>query len=356
MVMLSPISTAVESKLFHQLVDAGAGKMEQGVQSIKPISNTAAIREFVKGVAVMDKDWNKPILFPESGGHHCRFKWLGWADNPQNINSKELWKSVYKKEPELILGAVGNSNIMPEYVKGGSSLSQTELSNLYEKSIKDFFTPIFRYFEQLGVKFENIGFVFSHRDSGADKAVREIIETNKINGIAAAPTAYAKDVRTYVELDATRTFPNGAIAADFQYPTILTRNSEQIKNYAELYSKLIGNGNPIGLFGGIDRAFVNNSGELNITQNGAKLVPIDIMKDSHGIVILPTNDEGILTNAARNILDNIKESPYHQYKADFISELPFNSLKSDIAQYDPQMAMATIAYKRLNNAGMIPKN
>ena len=79
------------------------------------------------------------------------------------------------------------------------------------------------------------------------------------------------------------------------------------------------------------------------------------MKDKHGITIPATNEDGVVTNAARNILEKVNGSPYEKYRYAFENYLPSSAIKEDIAQYDPQMAMTTIAHARLQKAGKIPQ-
>lgn len=142
------------------------------------LPNTAAIKETPLGTAVMAEGWSKPVVFPKTE----TFKFLGWADKPQEITTKDLWASAYGKQPSLILGAVGNSNIKPEQVKGGCSLTKKELSAQYEGAIQDFYTPIINYLKEQGAKAEDIGFAFAHSDCGVDKAVRNIVEKHNLKG------------------------------------------------------------------------------------------------------------------------------------------------------------------------------
>lgn len=54
---------------------------------------------------------------------------LGWVDNPKMVTTEDLWSAAYGEKPAHIFGSVGNSNIKPEQVRGGSSLS----ANPYEQ-------------------------------------------------------------------------------------------------------------------------------------------------------------------------------------------------------------------------------
>lgn len=334
------------------------GKFQKAVEGLKELlPNDAAMREFPEGIAIMAKGWGKPIIFPQKGA----FKWLGWADKPQELTTKGLWESAYGEQPGVIFGAVGNSNIKPEQVRGGCALSKKELSAQYEASIKEFFAPIFKYFKELGVKSEDMGFAFAHSDCGVDKAAREIVEAHNLRGIATTPTEYTQYIRAtegsipadkpcYFSAD----FPSGVYIADFPYPTVLTRNVGQIEDYADVYSKLVGKDNPIGIFGGGEHAFVHDTREALIGRNGSQWVPVDIMRDKHGITIPATNEDGIVTNAARNILEKVNGSPYEKYRYAFENYLPSSAIKEDIAQYDPQMAITTIAHANLTKNGKIP--
>lgn len=325
------------------------GNFRKAVDGLKELlPNDAAMRELPEGIAIMAKGWEKPIIFPQKGA----FKWLGWADKPQELTTKGLWDAAYGEEPGVIFGAVGNSNIKPEQVKGGCSLTKKELSAQYEKSVQDFFAPIFKYFKNLGVKSEDIGFAFAHSDCGVDKAARNVVEAHGLKGIATTPTVYTQYLKT---VEGSHTADKLCYqVADFPYPTVLTRNVGQIEDYADVYSKLVGKDNPIGIFGGGEHAFIHDTREALIGRNGSRWVPVDIMKDQHGIVIPATNEDGVVTNAARNILEKVNGSPYEKYRYAFENYLPSDAIKEDIAQYDPQMAMTTIAHARLMQNGRIP--
>ena len=150
-------------------------------------------------------------------------------------------------------------------------------------------------------------------------------------------------------------FPNGFILADCPFPSVLTRNVGQIEDYANVYSKMVGKEMPLGVFGGGEHAFARDAREALIGKNGSQAVPVDIMKDKFGVVIPATNENGTVTNAARDMLERVNGSPYEQYKYAFKYYLPDNKLKSDLAQYDPQASIATIAYTQLAKAGKIGK-
>ena len=110
---------------------------------------------------------------------------------------------------------------------------------------------------------------------------------------------------------------------------------------------------------GGSHAFVRDAREALIGQGEANCIPVDIMKDKFGFVIPATikNDEGkdVVTNAARDMLERVNGNPYEQYRFAFKDFLPNSKLKEDIAQYDPQAAMATAAYAKLAQAGKIGK-
>ena len=318
------------------------------VKSFLP--NTAAIKETSLGTAVMAEGWSKPVVSPKAE----TFKFLGWADKPQEITTKDLWTSAYGKQPSLILGAVGNSNIKPEQVKGGCSLSKKELSAQYETAIQDFYNPIIAYLKEQGAKADDIGFAFAHSDCGVDKAARNIVEKHNLKGFGVTPTEYTQYLRGK-EMPANAEFPDGFILADFPFPTVLTRNLCQIEDYANVYGKMVGKGNPLGVFGGGEHAFSRDAKEALIGQGGASSIPVDIMRDKFGVVIPATNEKGVVTNAARDMLERVNGNPYEQYRFAFNNFLPNSKIKEDIAQYDPQAAVATEAYAKLAQAGKIGK-
>ncbi len=336
-------------RMYDKLL-SGANFSEAVAEVKSFLPNTAAIKETSLGTAVMAEGWSKPVVFPKAE----TFKFLGWADRPQEITTKELWTGAYGKQPSLVLGAVGNSNIKPEQVKGGCSLTKKELSAQYEGAVQDFYNPIIDYLKEQGAKAEDIGFAFAHSDCGVDKAARNIVEKHNLKGFGVTPTEYTQYLRGK-EMPANQEFPDGFILADFPFPTILTRNISQIEDYANVYGKMVGKGNPLGVFGGGEHAFTRDAREALIGQGGANSIPVDIMRDKFGVVIPATNDKGVVTNAARDMLERVNGNPYEQYRFAFNNFLPNSKLKEDIAQYDPQAAVATAAYAKLAQAGKIGK-
>ena len=232
------------------------GKRLNDIPMIKELfaTNSAAIKEVPEGIAVMAEGWDKPVVFPKEGG----FKWLGWADKPSQLTTNELWTSAYGEQPALVMGAVGNSNIKPEQVRGGTDLSKKELSAKYEQAIVDFYNPIIGYLKENGAKAEDIGFAFAHSDCGVDKAARTVVEQNNLKGFATTPTEYTQYLRG-TEMPATAEFPHGYILADCPFPTVLTRNTAQIDDYAQVYGKMVGKDNPLGVFGGGQHAYTRDA-------------------------------------------------------------------------------------------------
>ena len=157
-------------------VEMANGNFSKGVDIIKKfIPNQAAVKNSKLGLAVMAEGWSKPVVFPKTEG----FKMLEWADNPSILTTEELWSAAYGKKPALTMGAVGNSNIKPEQVLGGCSMTKKELSAKYEQSIEDFYNTVFAYLKECGADSKDIGFAFAHSDCGVDRAARNVVE--KIN-------------------------------------------------------------------------------------------------------------------------------------------------------------------------------
>ncbi|MBR5303792.1 MAG: hypothetical protein IKU37_03090 [Candidatus Gastranaerophilales bacterium] len=331
-------------------ISDGVPFSEASVELKSILPHSAAIKQTSLGTAVMAEGWKKPIVFPSKGS----FKFAGWIDNPKEVNTKELWEAAYGVQPPLIFGAVGNSNIKPEQVNGGCSLTKQELSQKYEGAIKDFYQPIIAYLKEQGAKSEDIGFAFAHSDCGVDRAAREITETNNLRGFAVTSTRYTQYLRGK-EMPACEEFPNGFIMADFPFPTVLTRDMTQIDDYARAYGIMVGKKNPLGVFGGGEHAFVRDAKEAFIGTGAAEAIPVDIMRDKFGIVIPATNEKGVVTNAARDMIERINGNPYEQFRYAFKIFLPDSGIKNDIAQYDPQLAITTIAYAKLAQAGKIGK-
>ena len=328
-----------------------AGKRLNEIPMIKKLftTNSAAIKEVPEGFAIMAEGWDKPVVFPREGG----FKWLGWADSPAQLTSNDLWTSAYGEKPALVMGAVGNSNIKPEQVRGGTALTKKELSEKYEQAIIDFYNPIIHYLKENGVQPADIGFAFAHSDCGVDKAARAIVEQNKLKGFATTPTQYTQYLRG-TEMPATVEFPNGYILADCPVPTVLTRNTAQIDDYAQIYGKMVGRDNPLGVFGGGQHAYTRDAMQAYFAEEGAQTIPVDIMRDKFGIEIPAVASDGkTVLNASRDILERVNGNPYEQYRYAFRNYLPNSPAKQDLAQYDPQAAIATIAYTNLKKAGKI---
>ena len=327
------------------------GDIQGAMDILKPLlPNEAAIKETSIGTAVMAKGWEKPVVFPKES----TFKWLGWADDTKKLTTESLWEAAYGQKPAAIIGAIGNSNIKPEQVKGGCSLSKKELSAKYEQAITDFYRPIFTYLQEVGADTKDIGFAFAHSDCGVDKASRAVVEEHGLKGFATTPTAYTQYLRGK-ECPPSEEFPNGFILADFPFPTVLTRNLTQITDYAETYGKMVGADNPINVFGGGEHAFIQDTKESLFGKNDSIPVPVDIMKDRFGIVIPARNENGVVTNASRKILEDVNGSPYEQFRYAFNKFLPSSKTKEDIKQYDPQMATTAIIYANLANAGKIKR-
>ena len=118
---------------------------------------------------------------------------------------------------------------------------------------------------------------------------------------------------------------------------------------------MVGADNPINVFGGGEHAFIQDTKESLFGKNDSIPVPVDIMKDRFGIVIPARNENGVVTNASRKILEDVNGSPYEQFRYAFNKFLPSSKTKEDIKQYDPQMATTAIIYANLANAGKIKR-
>ena len=337
-------------RMYDKLLSGAS--FSEAVAEVKPfLPNAAAIKETSLGTAVMAEGWSKPVVFPQKGS----FKFLGWADNPHELTTNGLWTEAYGEKPALIFGAVGNSNIKPEQVKGGCDLSKKELSAKYEGAIEDSYDTILKYLiKEQGANPQDIGFAFAHSDCGVDRAARNIAERHNLKGFGVTPTEYTQYLRGK-EMPATSEFPNGFILADFPFPTVLTRNISQIDDYANVYGKMVGKENPLGVFGGGEHAFTRDAREALVGQGAARTIPVDIMRDRFGIVIPATNEKGVVTNAARDMLERVNGNPYEEYRYAFNNILPNSETKSKLAKNPWLASEAAIAYAQLLNAGKIGK-
>lgn len=296
-----PNITKALAGMIDNLANGKVAEAFDGVRGLLP--KNAAIKDTSLGTAVMADNWAKPVVFPKET------KMLGWIDNPNQVNTEDLWGAAYGAKPAHIFGAVGNSNIKPEQVKGGTSLTKKELSKKYEDAIVDFYTPIVGYLKEQGAKADDIGFAFAHSDCGVDKAARQVVEQHNLKGFGTTPTEYTQYLRG-TEVPPSEEFPNGAILADFPFPSVLTRGVGQIEDYANVYGKMVGKNNVESIFGGGEHAFIRDTRESLVSKEGANWVPVDIMKDKFGINIPATDDKGTVTNAAANILERVNSNPY----------------------------------------------
>ena len=334
----------------------GQFDLAEAIKHLKSvIPNEAAMMEDGNGgKLIMAKGWQMPVLFENVPG----FKWLGFADEPAKLTTKGVWTEAHGEQPAVIIGAIGNSNIKPEQVLGGCSLSKKELSAQYEDAIVGFFTPIFKYFQEIGVDIKKaFGFANAHSYCGVDKATRDLVEAFDLRCIGTTPTNYTQYIKGTARpleiLDGAE-----ALVADYPHPTILTRNLTQISDYGTVYGKLVGENNPILVANGGGHAWVEDSGKAIVGLDGSTLIPADLVKDKLGYTIPAITGEGddrVVTNTSRLLLDKIDGNPFEKYKFAFEQYLPSSRLKEDIKQYDPQMAMTTHIHALLSKAGLIPK-
>lgn len=327
------------------------GSIEQYWRGIRILNRlvpeqASAIRT-EKGLVIMAEGWDKPILFPKEKG----FKWIGWTEDPYKLKNDELWTAAYGEKPGVILGAVGNSNIKSKQVKNGCTLSDKELSALYESAIENFYNPIINYFKSIGIKADDIGFAFAHSNCGVDLATRNVIEAHGLKGYATTPTRYTQYVKG-IEHPATREFPNGYIEAQFPFPTVLSRGLSEVNDYAITYSKLVGENNPITIFGGGEHAFYKDAKTALFEREGSVVVPYDIVKEELGYTIPALDENNKVINASRYYLERVNENPFKKYKTIFDS-MPDSPLKQDLRQNDAQMAVTAIMFNQLKAAGKI---
>ena len=322
------------------------------------IPNKAVTKQTSLGLAVIAEGWDKPIIFPQVDG----FKWIGFVDEPEKVTTDDLWGAGYGYTPKVKLGAVGYSNVKPEEIKGGCSKTKKELSSDYVRGIENFYQPVFNYLKENGIDLNKVGFAFAHSYCGVDEAARNIVEKNNLLGYGVTPTKYTQYIKG-TEYPPNEEFPNGYTVADFPFATVLTRHPlSQIEDYADIYGKMVGKENALGVFGGREHAFLHDIRQALVGNGGAIAVPFDIMKEMYGYEIPGTmkvnvgtdKEKEVVTNASRYMLDRIDGNPNEQFKYAFKYFLPNTTSKQDLT-FDAQKSIATIAYTKAQQQGLIDK-
>ena len=293
-----------------------AGKINE---AIKVLSEAAppngAITETKDGTKILAKNWDgspvEHIFKPVKG-----FKNLGLVKSLDDAAAEKIYKDAFGVKPKATIGMVGWTNIKPETVKGGTSLSKAELTKAYEEAISDFYTPVDDYFVKgLNITPKDRALVSSVSYSGVDKAIMDLGKQKGINTLTVTPFDYSIYGRN-----------------EHPFPTIIT---DTIPQYVDVYGKLAKN---IIVTGGRDHAFKYDAGGKWLKKNLGIAIPVDVLKDYKGIVV-PATVNGKIENAAAAAYETFS-NPLPQGSVKEFKELPWSSNKQEL-QHPAQKALAT---------------
>ena len=303
-----------------KIVTDAAGLIRAGKinEAIKILSEAAppngAITETEEGTKILAKNWDgSPVehIFKHVKG----FKNLGLVKSIDDAAAEKIYQDAFGVKPKATIGMVGWTNIKPETVKGGTSLSKAELTKAYEEAISDFYRPVDDYFVKgLNINPEDRALVSSVSYSGVDKAIMDLGEQQRINTLTVTPFDYSIYGRN-----------------EHPFPTIIT---DTIPQYVDIYGKLAKN---IIVTGGRDHAFKYDMGGKWLRKNLGLAVPVDVLKDYKGIVV-PATVNGKIENAAAAAYETFS-NPIPKGTVKQFKNLPWNSYKQEL-QHPAQKALA----------------
>ena len=300
----------------------GAGKVNEAIAALAKHSlPNGAITEITNGTRILARNWDgSPIehIFEHIPG----FKNLGLIKNLDGTSSGEIFQKAFGVQPKTTIGFVGWTNVKPDTIKGGTSLTKADLTKKYEEAITEFFKPVDDYFiKGLGIKPAERALTSSVSYSGVDKAVMDLGQKNKINILTVTPFDYSIYGRS-----------------QHPFPTIFT---DTIPQYVDVYGGLSKN---IVVTGGRDHAFKFDAGGKWLRQNDGLVIPVDVLKDYKGIVV-PATVNGKIENAAALAYETFSDPLPKGLVAGF-KTLPSDSLKQEIT-HPAQKALATAMWQQL---------
>ena len=302
-----------------------AGKINEAISQInKNAPANGSIEVVADGTKILARNWDgSPVehIFKNVNG----YKNLGLVRQVDDAKRAELFEKAFGMQPKSTVGMVGWTNIKPENVAGGTSLSKSELTRKYEEGIEEFYSPIQKYFTSLGVKPKDTALVSSVSYSGVDKAVMDLGQKKSIGTLTVTPFDYSIYGRN-----------------EHPFPTIIT---DTIPQYVDVYGKMADN---IVVTGGRDHAFKFDAGGKWLRQNNGLVIPVDILKDYKGIVV-PATQNGKVENAAALAYETFAD-PMPKGLANGFVKLPSDSTKSDLT-HPAQKALATAMWDNLVKNG-----
>lgn len=295
-----------------------AGEINQAIDFLaKHTLPNGSIKELANETVILARNWDgspKEHIFKHVPG----FKNLGLY---KEVNPADIYEKAFGYIPKATVGMVGWTNVKPDNVKGGTSLSKAELTNNFVESIESFFKPVYNYILSLGADPKDIVLVSSVSYDGVDKAIMDIGQKMEINTLTITPFDYAIYGRN-----------------EHPFPTLIT---DTVKQYADIYSVL---SNIVIVTGGRDHAFKYDAGNKWLKQSDGLLIPIDVLKEYKHIEI-PGTVNGKVENAAALAYETFS-NPLPESLAEGFKDLPYNSLKQELTN-PAQQALATAIWKRL---------
>lgn len=303
-----------------------AGKIREALSKLTSLSPANGVIQNVnEGTKIIAKNWDGSAvehIFQNVDG----YKNLGLIRNLDDAGRVEVFQKAFGKQPKTTIGMVGWTNIKPETVAGGSSLSKAELTRKYEEALEEFYAPVDRYFmESIGIQPSDRALVSSVSYSGVDKAVMDLGQKKGINTLTVTPFDYSIYGRS-----------------EHPFPTIIT---DTIPQYVDVYGKLSDN---IVVTGGRDHAFKFDAGGKWLQQNDGLIIPVDVLKDFKGIEV-PAMINGRIENAAATAYKTFSD-PMPNGLIQGFTHLPESSLKQDL-QHPAQQALATAIWNDLIKNG-----
>jgi len=290
-----------------------AGKINDAIKVLSEVAPpNGSIIEIDDGIKILARNWDgNPIehVYKNVKG----FKNLGLMRKIDDLS--QVYIEAFGCEPKCTVGMVGWTNVKPETVLGKTGLTKAELTKLYEEAIAEFFKPVDRYLEGLGINPKDRALVSSVSYSGVDKAIMDMGERNGINTLTITPFDYSIYGRN-----------------EHPFPTIIT---DTIAEYVDLYGKL---SKIIIVTGGRDHAFKYDAGGKWLKQNEGILIPIDVLKEFKGIIV-PATVNGKIENAAAAAYETFAD-PLPVGLVKKFDKLPDNKFKQDI-KHPAQKALAS---------------
>lgn len=302
-----------------------AGKINEAIEALrKHTLPNGAITETAEGTKILARNWDGSPL--EHIFKHVKgFKNMGLVKKLDDTSAAKIFQDSFGVQPKTTIGMVGWTNVKPDTIKGGTSLSKAELTKAYEEAISDFYKPVDDYFVKgLGINPNARALTSSVSYSGVDKAVMDMGQRNSINTLTVTPFDYAIYGRT-----------------EHPFPTIFT---DTIPQYVDVYGKLSKN---IVVTGGRDHAFKFDAGGKWLRQNDGIVIPVDVLKDYKGITV-PATVNGKIENAAAVAYETFSD-PLPTGLLSGFRDLPSDKLKQNLT-HPAQKTLASAMWQQISKA------